>query len=119
MGVCRSRRKFRQILLRQRRRVRSVFAHCDGSSAAWHVVGQRMPNFFGLFDMHGGLWEHTDSKYPAEHTPPELANTELFVRRGGAWYSPAVRCRSAQRNYHTANAVDVYTGVRLVMELRP
>ncbi|MCH7597082.1 MAG: protein kinase [Planctomycetes bacterium] len=95
------------------------FAHCDGSSAPWHVVGQRMPNFFGLFDMHGGLWEHTDSKYPAEHTPPELANTELFVRRGGAWYSPAVRCRSAQRNYHTANAVDVYTGVRLIMELRP
>ncbi len=95
------------------------FAHCDGSLAAHHVVAQRMPNAFGLFDMHGGLWEFTESRYPPKFAQPEDAKKELFVRKGGAYYSPAVRCRSAQRAYSTANAVDFYSGFRLVMELQP
>ena len=76
-----------------------------------------MPNFYGLFDMHGGLWELTASIFPSELAAQGHRNSELFVRRGGAWYSPAVRCRSAQRNYATVGAADFYNGIRLVMEV--
>ncbi|MBN1492445.1 MAG: SUMF1/EgtB/PvdO family nonheme iron enzyme, partial [Phycisphaerae bacterium] len=78
--------------------------------------------FFGLFDMHGGLWEWCDSRFPAEFvTDPRIspeARADLYVVRGGAYYSPAVRCRSAQRNYGDPRTPGMYWGFRIVMELR-
>ncbi len=41
---------------------------------------------------------------------------DLWVYRGGAYYSPAVRCRSAQRNYGDAQTSSDYHGFRIVME---
>jgi len=100
------------------------FAHCNGSTAPYHTVAERMPNAFGLFDMHGGLWELTETRYPSELAPPEFQSSELYVKKGGAWHSPAVRCRSAQRNFMSPrfsdpSAADRYTGFRVVMELTP
>jgi serine/threonine protein kinase/formylglycine-generating enzyme required for sulfatase activity len=96
------------------------FADCNGDERS-HTVAQRMPNWYGLFDMHGGLWEWTSSKYePAESELiefPEWKGRTLFAKRGGAFYSPAVRCRSAQRNCAEAQSVDFYTGLRLVVEM--
>jgi len=85
------------------------FANCNGAEPRWHVVGRHMPNWFGLFDAHGGLWEWTSSTQVEQ-------GQKVQVYRGGAFYSPAVRCRSAQRNYGSANAADSYRGLRLVME---
>jgi formylglycine-generating enzyme required for sulfatase activity/predicted Ser/Thr protein kinase len=93
------------------------FANCNGSPHP-HLAAMRMPNFFGLFDVHGGLWEWTDSRYPSELiADPYLIGKELWVYRGGAFYSPAVRCRSAQRNYAEASVATDYHGLRIVMEL--
>lgn len=96
------------------------FANHNGDARS-HEVAQRMPNWYGLFDMHGGLWEWTDSAYKPEPWEiaqyPPFAGRELFAKRGGAFYSPAVRCRSAQRNCATVNSVDFYTGLRLVVKL--
>lgn len=94
------------------------FANCNGSQESYHTVAQRMPNAFGLFDMHGGQWELTTSPYHAESvTEPQSNIKKLFVKRGGSWYSPAVRCRSSQRNYYESHALDFYTGLRVVMEM--
>lgn len=94
------------------------FAHCNGSEASYHTVAQRMPNAFGLFDMHGGQWELTSSPYRADPAADPQSNVQkLFVKRGGSWYSPAVRCRSTQRNYISSHVMDMYTGLRLVMEM--
>lgn len=94
------------------------FAHCNGSEEPYHTVAQRMPNAFGLFDMHGGQWELTSSPYHAEPVADPQSNFQnLYVKRGGSWYSPAVRCRSSQRNFAAPNALDYYTGLRLVMEM--
>ena len=76
-----------------------------------------MPNWFGLHDMHGGLWEWTASRYPPELAAAQgIEHEELYVYRGGAYYSPAVRCRSAQRNYGAPDRAFDYTGLRVVME---
>jgi len=97
------------------------FADCNGNELSQPSVGRHMPNWFGLFDMHGGLWEWTDSRFPPEFvTDPKLTadqKNNLFVVRGGAYYSPAVRCRSAQRNYGDAHTPGMYWGFRPVMEI--
>jgi formylglycine-generating enzyme required for sulfatase activity len=79
-----------------------------------------MPNAFGLFDMHGGVWEWCDTRFPPEFATDlnltEAQKNRLYVIRGGAYYSPAVRCRSAQRNYCEDRLANQYLGFRIVME---
>lgn len=101
------------------------FAHCDGrlsdaGAVRWPLTAHKMPSFFGLFDMHGGLWEWTDSRYPPNWAAAlGLEDRELWVVRGGAFYSPALRCRSTQRNFAEAHAATDYHGFRVVMEYLP
>ncbi len=100
----------------------TLFANAQGD-VTLHRVACHMPSFMGLFDMHGGLWEWCDTLYPAPlvrdaAVPPDLRE-HLFVLRGGAFYSPAVRCRCSQRNYGDERSPNQYAGFRLVMELLP
>ena len=93
------------------------FANCNGSPDP-HVTARRMPNFYGVFDMHGGHWEWCDTRYPVALLPHDASPDEQYwVYRGGAYYSPAVRCRSSQRNFAVDRRATDYTGFRVVMEL--
>ena len=66
------------------------------------AVGNFSPNAFGLFDMHGNIWEWTNDWY-AEYDIVDKLNPKgpetgtRKVDRGGASYDPAWRCRSAYR----------------------
>jgi formylglycine-generating enzyme required for sulfatase activity len=73
-------------------------------------VGRFAPNGYGLFDMHGNVWEWCDDVYPGN---PAGA---MRVLRGGSWRSCAASCRSAARQGlpSAARADDV--GFRVVME---
>jgi formylglycine-generating enzyme required for sulfatase activity len=97
-----------------------LFANAEGYERTPRTAG-RMPNYYGLFDMHGNLWEWCDSPYPAELvTDPRITPQQaqgLFVLHGGAFYSPGVRCRCAQRNYSDARTPGQYWGARIVLEL--
>ncbi len=69
-----------------------------------HQVGQKKANAWGLFDMHGNVWEWCRDRYTEklpggrdpEVNPDEKPRESLRVRRGGGWVRAAY-CRSATR----------------------
>ncbi len=79
------------------------FSH--NSSPETHPVGHRQPNAWGLYDMHGNVWEWVHDWYerdyyqysPAIDPRGPLLGTNR-VLRGGAWSVDAEACRSASRS---------------------
>lgn len=96
-------------------------ARCEGCDAWGQTqsleVKQFEPNQFGLYDMHGNVWEwtrscHTSSYDPAEIVPDETC--EKRVARGGGWRDLPVGLRSANRNPVRPEAKSNQLGFRLI-----
>ena len=86
-------------------------------------VGQFPPNAFGLYDMHGNVWEfcqdvwHDDyNGAPTDGSAWETGgHSTTRVRRGGSWCINPRRCRSANRDFYlSVETVNYYIGFRLV-----
>ena len=89
-----------------------------------HRVGQKLPNAWGLFDMHGNVAEWTlDCWNPGHHGGPVTGvaridgNCARRVVKGGGWSSPGWRLRSAARRGEDAETRNTETGFRVVRTL--
>jgi formylglycine-generating enzyme required for sulfatase activity len=70
-------------------------------------VGSYSPNAFGVYDMHGNVWEWCSDLYDARYyrdSPrkdpqgPEDSREERRVLRGGSWLDGGESCRAALRD---------------------
>jgi len=85
-------------------------------------VGQFSPNTFGLFDMHGNVWEWcADHWHPNYQGAPTNGNAWIAggdsscrLLRGGSWYFYPWDCRSAYRARFTPDLCDRLIGFRVV-----
>ena len=74
-----------------------------GYSSNHTKVGSYAPNAWGLYDMHGNVWEwcldwYTSYPTSAVTDPLGAASGSNRVRRGGSWHDYADYCRSANRS---------------------
>jgi formylglycine-generating enzyme required for sulfatase activity len=86
-----------------------------------HPVGEKKPNAWGLYDMHGNVWEwcndfHGD--YPASGVfdPAGPQQGTARVLRGGAWNVRPDFCRSAFRHKHGPDSRNYYIGFRVCLD---
>lgn len=90
------------------------YAWYEGNSGRkTHPVGEKLPNNYGLYDMHGNVWEWTSSEMVL--TSPELSpGPKKRIMRGGAWVNGPQFVRSAVRNGDAPeNRID-FVGFRLM-----
>ena len=94
----------------------------DNSTMETHPVGQRKPNSWGLYDMHGNVMEwcydwYNDLYYrecsEEEENPTGPDNGTAKVLRGGAWQFGAEATRCAYRNSSVPDAIAGVIGFRV------
>jgi formylglycine-generating enzyme required for sulfatase activity len=107
-------------------------ANCDGCGSQWDLqqtapVGSFQPNRFGLYDMHGNVWEWVEDSW---HENYNVAPTDgsawlrggdpsVLVVRGGSWRNESELVRAAVRVRRNANVRFDTLGFRVARTIMP
>jgi formylglycine-generating enzyme required for sulfatase activity len=107
-------------------------ANCVGCGSKWgsvetSPVDSFKPNAFGLYDMHGNVWEWTEDCFHDNYkgAPQDgsawTADTDCTRRvvRGGSWVNAPQNLRSAIRGRNTTDDRYLYLGFRVGRTLTP
>ncbi len=92
-----------------------VYRHCSNRG------GEYPPNQFGVYDMHGNLWEWCSDVWHDDYvgSPVDGGSWEdgepasHRVLRGGSWHDPPQNCRSATRLRFLATDAEDTVGIRV------
>ncbi|HXG60367.1 MAG TPA: bifunctional serine/threonine-protein kinase/formylglycine-generating enzyme family protein [Planctomycetota bacterium] len=93
----------------------------NNSGMQTHPVGRKKPNAWGLYDMHGNVWEWCQDwaePYAASEAVDPLGSTsgDRRVLRGGAWDIPPACARSAFRHHDLPGSSSTGVGFRVAVE---
>ena len=85
-------------------------------------VGKKKANPWGLYDMHGYIWEWVQDAWhpnyedaPTDGSARDAKDAKERVARGGAWTEKADACRSAYRGHYPADTRSDAIGFRCVL----
>ena len=87
-----------------------------------HPVGQGKPNAFGLYDLHGNVWEWCQDRYGTYPSGPASDEAgprsgSYRVRRGGSWINGTGRLRSAYRRNFAPDVCNFELGFRVALSV--
>ncbi len=87
-------------------------------------VGSKPPNAWGLYEVHGNVWEFTSTPWRDSHlgsnrdgsNPSDFISNSI-VTKGGSWFDAAIHARSAARKKRLYDEMDTNLGFRVVREI--
>jgi formylglycine-generating enzyme required for sulfatase activity len=98
--------------------------YVENSGGKTHAAGLKKPNPWGLYDMHGNVWEWVQDRWhenysgaPSDGSAWEEGNCPDRVSRGGSWYCTTEFCRSAGRFRREPESRFGNLGFRILREL--
>jgi len=118
----------------EREKLRQYSWFADDSEQETHIVGQKKPNGFGIYDLYGNVSEWCEDVYSPNYykesplnDPPGPPNPGKDVRRvirGGNWKSSAGQCRATARQGERTGNTDAcfstdFCGFRCVRRIAP